>query len=76
MVRYEIERLANGVLDAMPEDPYPLRVMQARHAAAACHARGAFPGAKALLHAYQLSLGGYLRRAANGSAVVLLQSCR
>jgi len=27
-VRYEIERLADSVLDAMPEDPYPLRVMQ------------------------------------------------
>ena len=29
-VLYEIERLADGVLDAMPEDPYPLRVMQVR----------------------------------------------
>ena len=27
-MRYEIERLADAVLDAMPEDPYPLRVLQ------------------------------------------------
>ena len=35
-VRYEIERLADSVLDAMPEDPYPLRVLQARSHYSVC----------------------------------------
>ena len=39
-MRYEIERLADGVLDAMPEDPYPLRVMQARPASVPIPCKG------------------------------------
>ena len=47
-VLYEIERLANAVLDAMPEEPYPLRVMQVPNplhtlSAGSWQARRAFP---------------------------------